>query len=318
MDTTTELPARPVAFIDKVRIVLAAGIAALLMCTIGWQVVAPVDPDMAVSFTAGGRALWLAWPAILALSVVSALIGTVVAGPRLAEAGVFAAGVGLAALALRGGSMQTVLGYLGGTEAGTRRALMVRMGVDCLLWAAVLAACWVAVSMAWRWLWTERPDDDETTPTATNTTGPMSSHSPVNSRGAGLALIVTAVVALFVIWLTIARTPVSMVARGQVIASVLGGLFFGAMAGRYFTGVNDPRGYLLAPLLVAVVGYLLGYLQADMGWTKNFGGSYAILPTTPPHVLVRSLPIEFLAVGVAGALLGYWSGAKIEHAAGEE
>ena len=126
-------------------------------------------------------------------------------------------------------------------------------------------------------------------------------------------------VAALVIWLTIGRTPVAQIARGQVIASVAAGLFLGAMGARYFTSVADARWYALAVPAVALTAYLLGYLNAGMAWTQGSGYQpFAGLATTPPHDLARALPIEYLGVGVSAALAGFWSGEKIQHAVVEE
>ena len=118
--------------------------------------------------------------------------------------------------------------------------------------------------------------------------------------------------------MTIARTPVATIARGQVIASVAGGLYLGVLAARYFTGINNTRWYVLAVPVVALVGYLLGFLQADLSWAKGALAPYARLATTPSHALARPLPIEYIAVGVAGAIAGLWSGEKIEHVTKQE
>ena len=91
------------------------------------------------------------------------------------------------------------------------------------------------------------------------------------------------------------------------------------MAARYFTGIDDARWYVLSALAVALIGYLLGYINGDMDWAAKIGGKfYAELGTTPPHALARPLPIEYMAVGVAAALIGFWSGEKIEHVAIQE
>lgn len=324
MDTTVNTPlvsSSPLKFLEKVRIVLAAGVAIVLMRTIGWMVVSPMDPDMAVSFTTGERALWSAWPAMLALTVVTGLVAMVIAGPRLPESGLFAVSVGLVALALRGGSMQMVLGYYADTEEAARKALMVKMEVDLALWAAILVASWVAVAVAWRWLWVDQKvelAEDAAPPAIRGVKRIPAAEGNARSRAGWAGWAVTAVLGLFIIWVTVARTPVAMVARGQVIAAVVGGLFIAAMAARYFTGVDHVRGYLLAPLVVGLVGYLLGYLQADMSWTREGSGAYALLATTPPHALVRPLPLEYLAAGLVGSIAGYWYGGKVEQVAEQE
>jgi len=282
----------------------------------------PVDPQQALTLTQAGRGILAVWPTLLVLTAVAAGIGTILAGPRLPEAGAFAAGVGLAGLALRGYSMQTVLAYAGSNELGGRRSLMASMAGETLLWAAILAVAWVVADGVRRWLWPDQSaegGDQESDPPGRGPAAAPQNRKPAAAAATGSgwpAFAVTTVAAALVIWLTIARTPVAEIARGQVYASVAGGLLLGALVARYFTDVPDARWYVLAVPAVALIGYLLGYLNAGMGWTQGSGYQpFAELATTPPHVLVRPLPIEYAAVGLAGALAGFWSGQKIHHAA---
>lgn len=306
-------PDASLSLTEKLRVVLACGVAVLIMCTVGWLVAGPADPLMPVVLVEGWGRVAGVWPALTALTVVCALVGMVMSGRRAPEAGILAAAVGLAGLALRGGSMEALLAYESGADLAGRRALMTRMAFDAVLWAAMLAVAWVALEIARRWLWDDSPDAARA-----SEKGAGAGAAPVWSRG-WPALAITVVVALFLIWLMIARSPVAQSLRGQTIASVAVGLGVGAMAARYFAGVHDPRWYVVAPMVVALIGYLLGYLNAEMNWAQ--GGPYqpyAALATTPPHNLVRPLPVEYLAVGVAAAMIGYWSGEKIEHAAEQE
>ena len=306
----------PVGFVEKARVFLACVVAVLLLRTVGWMVAEPTDPDMAVSFSASGRAVLASWPALAVLTAVAAVLGTTIAGRRLPEAGVFAAGVGLATLALRGGSMEVLLAY----DTTGRRALMMAMARDCLLWTALMAVTWIVNALVWRWLWTDQPAGDgaASSPAPTEPRAKKPAAKPARSRGGWAdwpALAITAVIGAVVIWMTIARTPVAVIARGQVIASIAAGLYLGAMAARYFTGIEDARWFVLAVPAVALVGYLLGYINGDMSWAQNSGYKfYALLATTPPHSLARPLPLEYLAVGVPAALAGFWSGQRVEHA----
>jgi len=318
-DTNTQ-SAAPSGFGGAVlRTLPAVAVAVGLLTTVGWHVAKPLDPDWAVTLTRSGRGILAIAPSLLILTIVVAAVGTALSGRRVPQGGVFATAIGLAMLSLRGGSMQVVLAYCGSNQAGPRRSLMVSMAIECLLWAAMLAVSWIVVEGVWRWLWASGADDSgeaEAPKLQKSARGPRPGNA--GPRAGWPALAVTSVVALFVIWMTIARSPVATIARGQVIASVAGGLYLGVLAARYFTGIRNPRWYVLAPLVVALVGYLLGFLQADLGWAKGPLASYARLATTPAHALARPLPIEYIAVGVAGAIAGLWSGEKIEHVARQE
>ena len=318
MEQAITVQAKPLGFFEKLRVLGAAGVAVLLVGYVGWMVAEPTDPQMAVTFTESGRSVWAVWPSLLVLTVVAAAVGSAIAGPRLPEAGMFAAAVGLAGLALHGGSMQVLLDYEAGAVAAGRRRLMFTMGVDAVLWAALLAVSWVVVAAVGRWLWANHAGGGPEKPQPLKKSTKNSSALVEVLGGGPLALAVTCVVAMFVIWMTAGRTPVANIARGQVIASVFFGLYLGAMAGRYFTGIDHARYYMLAPLVAALVGFLLGYLQANMGWASGASAAYAQLATTTLHALARPLPIEYIGVGLAGTIFGFWSAEKIEQVAGQE
>ncbi len=316
MDMAVSAPADvPLGFVDKLRALLACAVAVVLLRQLGWLVARPADPEMAVTFTTSGRAVLAIWPALTVLTVVTALAGMIIAGKRLPEGGVFAACVGLVGLELRGGSMQQLLTYVGTNQAAGRRALMINLGIDALLWAGVIAVAWVAVAMAHRWLWPpgEEPEPGEAVPRP-SARAALAASWKLGWQG----LVVTTVVGALVVWLTVERNREAVVMRGQVIASVAAALYLGAMAARYFTHSPDIRWCALAALLVALIAYLLGYLNADLGWAREGRQLYAELPGTPPHALVRPLPVEYLAVGVAAALAGYWGGQRVEHLAEQE
>ncbi len=317
MDMAMTVPVKPLGFLDKLRVLLAAGVAIVLLTYMGWMIARPTDPEMAVTLTRGGRSLFATWPALLVLTVVASAVGSAISGPRLPEAGMFAAAVGLAGLSLHGGSAETLLVYVGGPDVTGRRSLMFFMAVDALLWAALMAVAWSATLIVSRWLWGPPPVSVPVPPAKKNVS--VKADSVVEMIGGGtLALAITTVFSLFFIWMTIARTPVAIIARGQVIASVFFGLYLGAMLARYFTGLDQVRYYMIAPLIVALIGFVLGYLQVNMSWADGALADYAKLATTPPHALARPLPIEYVAVGLAGTITGFWSGEKVEHVAEQE
>lgn len=316
METATTVRPGSVSFFDKLRVLAAAGVAVVLIGYVGWTASRPPDPQVAITFTTSGLSLWTMWPTLLVLTIVAAAVGSAIAGPRLPEAGLLAAAVGLVGLDLHGGSMHTLLIYVADNSVTDRRHLMFLMIVDTILWAALLAVSWLVVNWVWQWVW----GNQAAVPAEPSDTRTVQRKAPtlVDRLGGGsLALIITSIVAMLIIWMTVARTPVANIARGQVIASVFFALYLGAMAARYFTGVNHARYYMAAPLAIAIIGYLLGYIQANMSWARGPLTAYAQLATTPPHALARPLPIEYIAVGLAGAIIGYWSGEKIEHAAQE-
>lgn len=334
MEAALTQSAAPLGLIEKSRVAAGIGAAALLLYTMGWMVARPTDPELAVTFVRSGRAIAATWPTLAVLTVVAGIVGTVLAGRRLPEAGLLAASVALAALSLRGGSMQVMLANEGATDPAGRQAFMTAMALDTVLWSGMMLAAWVAVSWSWNWIWDNSPASPATQGAATTVaaTPPAAGKASGSAKGQkskplaaappGVgwpALVITALAGILIIWLTVGRTRVANVHRGQTIASVAAGLYLGAMAARYFTGIRDVRWYLLAVPTIGLAAFLVGYLSADMSWAQGTRYQYYIyLATTPVHDLARPLPIEYVAVGTAATLAGFWAGDKVEQVASQE
>lgn len=315
-DSPEALQTPHVRFVDKLRIVAACAVAVWLMRAVGWYVIAPADPDMGLTFVLNDQPLVSAWIGILLLSLVASVLGTAISGKRLPEAGMLVGCVGLAALVARGGTMQDVLGYQAGTEEATRQKLMLRMCVDTGLWAAIFVANWLAVTAAYRWLWKAPFHFQLSAGASTAPSGDAKSKTGANHARTGwLATGATVIAGLFLMNAALGRTAVSPVLRGQTIGALVLGFMLIVMAVRYFVAVHDSRWYVAAPLLVALAAYVLGYFNADMGRLDVSFRPFRDLATTPPHMLARALPVEYLALGVIGAILGFWSGEKIEEVA---
>src|SRR5262249_4339977 len=154
-------------------------------------------------------------------------------------------------------SMQMLLAYnviqADRSTVISRQAAMLTLMLDGVLWIGIMAAVWVTVLAVRRWLWGEVPEEAPAE-VPQPAKGAKAKVEPAKPRSGWPALAVTTVVALLVIWSTISRTPVAMVARGQVIASVAGALYLGAMAARYFTGIDDTFWYVVAVPLVCLIG----------------------------------------------------------------
>ncbi len=322
----------PLGFVEKLRVVLACAVAILLLRTLGWQVAHPADAQMALTLSRSGASVLALWPTLAVLSAVSAAIGTAIIGRRLPDAGVFAAAIGVAAMSLRGGTMQILLGYHAGTQPETRRALMLSLAIDCILWTSIMAVAWITTVIVRKWLWASasEPVAEVSPPPAAKPAAAGGPKAATGRKRAGstllagqtadyLAFAITLFIALIVIWNTVSRTPVAMVERNQVIASVAGGLYLGALAARYFTGGTHTLWYALAAPVVGLIGFILGHLSGDMAWAQGTPYQpYVLLATTPPHDLVRPLPVLYVTVGIAGALGGFWTADRMERLAQQE
>jgi len=116
-----------------------------------------------------------------------------------------------------------------------------------------------------------------------------------NPRDGLTALLVTVAVAAILIML-LSGPRISHTYHGQVYFSVAASFILAVMAARRVSGVREPFWYLPAPVIVGLVG--IGYAMAKPG----LGVAFADINVIPANGLIRALPIEMSAVGVAAIL----------------
>lgn len=294
-------------FGDKVRLTAVCALAMALFASVGWTIARPADPFAAVSLLLESRA----WPAVLAsavaLGAVAAAVATVVVGPVMPEAGSLAAALGLATMSTRGGTMTEVLMYHG-TSAGDRRLLAPILITETFLWLTVVGAAWLVSGIVRGWL----NGQSAVAPAAgSSRRWARMREALVHLRDGVLGMVVSAVLACVFISATISRSPESEIQRGQVFFAVGAGfLVAGAIVKQIW-----PRGaacwYGLGVPLAAALGYGWAILSPLASGVSDY---YARLATTPPNDLFRPLPIEYVGVGVAGAILGHWLGQRMHEA----
>jgi hypothetical protein len=107
---------------------------------------------------------------------------------------------------------------------------------------------------------------------------------------APIAVAASGVIAYVLLYILL-QTPL----KGQVFFACFVA-FFGSTAVAFLAFPRVPAlAFFLAVPLTAAVGYLLG--RHDMGFYPGYGGSF----------FTRALPIDFIAMGVPGAILGYYT-----------
>lgn len=304
MTDASTLP-QPVHFGDKVRLVVVCALAMALFASVGWTVTRPADPEAAVSLLLEARA----WPAVLlsavALAAVAAAVATVVVGPVMPEAGSFAAAMGLAMMSTRGGTMTQMLMYHG-VSASDRRMLAPMLIAETLLWFAAIVAAWLVTCIVRGWLNGQAADNEK--PQASRGRWDRVREAFVHLRDGLLGMVVCAVLACLFISATICRNPESEIERGQVFFSLGAGFLVAAAVGKQIWFKGAACWYGLSVLIVAVVGYGWASLSPTASGVSDY---YSKLATTPPNDLFRALPIEYVGVGVAGAILGHWIGQRM-------
>lgn len=300
----TTLTGEPLSFVQKFRLTAASGIAIALFVSVGWTILHPADSYTAMTLILNANTgnLLPLLGATVALAMVSCAITTVVAGPPFPHAGVAATAVGLAAMATRGGTMARLLMY-----HEDRRRLAVAMAVETVFWALAIAAAWWTETVVKKWLGEPVTTMPAVSAPVKSSAGARIVDALVRWRDGLLGMVVCVAVAWIVINLTIARTPASAIERGQVYFAVGIAFMLGAMAGTQLWSRGAAGWYALSVVILAILGYFFGYASPKPTSLTY----YSALATTPPNAMFRVLPIEYLSVGVIGALSGCWFSRRI-------
>ncbi len=286
--------------------------------SIGWDVIRPYDPLAPVSLLAlAGPVMVLVQ--VAALVAVTSALATVIVGRYLTDAGVFASAVGLAALAMRGSTSEQLLLAYTTDQSLARISLVAGQLFEVVAWTIVMATS-VAVSTATaRWFSPGRstPAGDGAPPGVTTVASarlslmagsqiprfgpalagdaaePASGDLRANLRHTGfVAAVMLAALAILSI-----DSQQRAIRHGQVTFVVCAAAWLGTYFGFRHFPVRSALWSLLAVPIVALACCL---------WSAVVPVPLMLPVTLPPSVLMRPLPIQFVAVGCAGVMWAYW------------
>lgn len=290
---------------------LVAWAAALaLFLSVGWLALAPDDPLGPVSLLTHRHALMM-WIQAILLSVVCSFIATILAGRHLPHAGLFAAALGLSALSLRGETSRYFLVNCTSEPSVCQRWLALSFAGEALGWFVVIAAALPAAALVIRWCgWTSAIR--ENSPRSIGVSSAEAAASPRQAlRPDGPGNWVAAVLAnsfvqhvlivagglLLAVALLSSGLSQRTVRHGQSCFIIFAATLLAVKAGCRIAPVPNPCGTLLAVPLAAVTGYL---------WAAVTAGRFAALPQLPSSCFLRVLPLQFIAVGLGAAVVGWW------------
>lgn len=277
----------PLRLEGRVRLALTFGLAAALFWVVGGQVLASTDPLAPATITGRPNVLTILGT-LAALVAVASAVGASLMGRR-PHAGALAVAVGLAVLALRFGSMERLLTTVG-VDSAARKSAFGGLLIESLLWTALMALAVVVDAVTRRWLGSA---------SASHLADTQSAHWAAGLLAVGIA----ATIAIIIISQFIARDATALINRKQVFFAIFISFFLGSLAATRIVSAAGERWLLLAPPVVAVLGYLWAW------WEPTLRGQtyYDAIPHLPPNWLVRGLPIEYLGVGVAATVIGLWT-----------
>ena len=305
--TITPAEPHPMTPSDKAAFVAACALSVAVYLTVGWMALTPKDPLGAVSLLACTAAPF-AWLQVCVLAVVIAALTTALWGRRVADLGLFAVAVGLAALTLKGANASSLLVAGAGDGDALGRGLALQLGLEALAWFVIPAVAAFASLLTMRWCAGARACCEGQAPgmlplgaSDIPLLGERLCGVPVlNSTAPGVGLKHTAVAtaaALVILHLLAASLHASVIRHGQacfiLAASVL--------LGTYIAFKAAPVRSALWPVLAVPLVALLSYL-----WAAVSGGGETQFLAAPGAAALRVLPLQFIAVGVASAIAGTW------------
>lgn len=301
--------------IEKLQATLICGVLLAVAVVLGWRVIGPTDPLAAVTIVGHANPI-VAMAALVCFVAIGSSVATLAMRGRLTDFGVFAVGVALTGLARHGGDLTSLLQYEAQSADG-RAGVFGWLALDVLLWTVVpvvsLAAC--AVTEAWSGITGPadlKPDDKPAkaqnnimsrwlTRMATRTGTSVDWKTEL--RHGGITFVVTAVVAMMVIRLASGHTD-APVNPGQVCFAIFLGFWLGALVSSQFARPALGVWPCLAVPVVAAAGHLLAMARPDLSGPLVRYSEIAIIA---PNALARGLPVDYLALGPAAAVLGTWT-----------
>lgn len=290
---------------DKALLTLALGIAVALFLTIGSAVLAPRDPQGAISLLTHPHPILMLLECA-ALAAVAATIATVLAGSRLVDVGIFAAGLGMGLAVIQGDTSAYILRLwsAGGASAGKSPAML--MLVESLLWSAVFAL--VMVVSGWVMAFCKRgPVTDDSRfsvmDMAVSECAGLNRLVGIDQRAVGTRHGITmatmiAVTATLLFSILASGSSPRIVQHGQICFAVFVAFYGGVwLAKKFGFTAQTPLPVLGAVPIAAILAYLWATLQPGSGSTHVH---------IPSSVYLRALPLTFVSVGMLGSLVGYW------------
>lgn len=279
------------SWINKLRITAVAALGMVVIGVLAWPLAAPQDPLLPV------RA-WMIAPsatfALLALAFAVGFAGYFIAWPHGREIGILAVPLGLTVWAVRSGPMSALMQIY--REAAERRTLAYSLALEPVYWLLIVAAGFAGV-LAAQFL----------RPAATKPAKPSPTRNlrDPNTYLHGLAALAAAlVVSYFFIGVFVQNLGVpGIVAQpeiGQVVFGVIAAFALGAFVVKKFLHLT-----YLWPAVASL--FLTAVAQAILYRGDTIQKFAEARPATLfPHSILAILPLQVVALGTLGSILGYW------------
>lgn len=281
------------SFFEKASSWAAWALAGAVFLTVGWMAMAPDDPLGAVSLLTRRHPMLMLVQAG-GLAAITAALATVVVGRRLPHAGTFAAGVGLTAVSLRGGTTSHLLLLNADGSPDFQSALAVKFASEAAQWFVVLLIAVGTSAVVTRWCHSSSLNENSPPEVESGQDAIAGYRRP--SKG-WRHFVTTLAAGFFAYQILSGGWAARSIQHGQACFVVAATIGVAAYLAYRISPVRSPVPSILAAGVLAVLGYL---------WA-SFRSAPAGLPAgIPVSPFLRVLPLQFVAVGAAAAVAMNW------------
>jgi len=290
----------------RARILAALAAGFVVVGIAGWPVAAPAIPGGAVTLQAGHIGIGDGM-IFLVLALAAGAIAYFAAWPYGRDIAVLAAPAGLALWATRTGSMAALLRLNMGLTADQtflmRRQALAAMQWESLFWIAIVAAGYAGVRLAARFVPASKPVKDEEI-------GNVNTRNAVNNVAAFVAAVVIGQFAMAVFAQDVRMSDsqlgsvIGQPGTGQIAFAAIVSFAIAAFVAKRCLDVS----YIVPALATPVLAFIGIWLAAKPDVLRH------MIENWPEAFFSRSisavLPIQLVAFGSIGAVIGYWLAIK--------
>jgi hypothetical protein len=296
----------------RTRYVVAIGVSALLFCTIGWNFVAPHPAMEGVSLMVWQNGL-VGGLVLAALLLVTTAICSALVHPDSPPRGLFCALLGMAGIAIKGGSIHMLIQYAQEPALHTPLPAMSYqklgqlLAIECVQWAFLFLVAEVFARLLHdrifantRWIERSGPelarDMLQTTRPGAAAIGVSLAVSRTLRTDKMRRRVATPLAMAYSTGLALVMLYVLM--QSELKGQVLMACFVSFFVSTLLAYLAFPRVPILALLLTVPLTAAIGYLYGM--------GRPPLYPGHPGFYTMRALPIDYITAGIPGAILGYY------------
>lgn len=281
------------SWINKVRIGAVIALGVLVIGVFAWPLAAPDDP---LSPVRPGNVGLIGTLGLFALSFAVGVVGFFIAWPHGREIGILAVPFGLATWAVRSGPMRSLTQANATVQA--RQEVVQSLQSEPIYWLLIVAAGFVGVLVA--------QGVSSRASSGTRIARIQSYFKPHAVVIGLLALLVAVLAACFFVGVvardlpTSAKWPAAQPPKGQIaFAGIMAFAATGFIVKKFFD-----LGYAWTTIAAAFVipFATVAYYRSDT--IQRFAETQPA--TFFPHAVFAVLPVQLVAFGAIGSVLGYW------------